>query len=534
MQFSRDFERPGRSPATAPTAMAATAHPSASAAALDILRQGGNAADAAIAAAAVLHVLEPHMSALGGDLFAIVAKPDGAGGVALDGVNASGRSPAGLTREIAAQAGGLEPTSPHAVTVPGAVAGWGVLNARHGSMGLDKTLTAAIDYAEKGAPVAPRVARDWADEVSKLAKTEGGRRHYLRDGAAPSASQFMAYPALAKALRVIAEDGPDAFYRGAIADDIVGTLQGLGGLMSQDDLAEHRADPVTPLSCAYRGIDILELPPNGQGLTAQIILNILERFDIAALDPDGPERAHLLIEAARAGYALRDREIADPASMVSAPEALNAKSLAADIAEQIDLEKRNRTLPDILQATKSDTTYLCILDGDGMAVSLITSLFAGFGSGIVTPEFGIALQNRGYGFTLEEGHPNMLAPRKRPFHTIIPGMALQNGAILSPFGVMGGQYQSVGHAHVWSLMRDHGFNPQAAIDAPRLFWDDSGAIELEGGFSDAVRDGLTARGHKITAAKAPIGGSQIIVRDPETGSLIGGSDPRKDGCAIGY
>lgn len=555
LHFDRDFSAPGRSPAFATKGMVATAHPTASAAALDILRRGGNAVDAAIAAAALLAVVEPAMSGLGGDLFAIIAKPEDEipsnktkPTVSVAGLNSSGRAPAALSLDhlftsIRASAGeAAKPganetfpqTSPHAVTVPGAVKGWEALISAHGSMGLDTVLSYAIDAATSGTPVAPRIAFDWREGEAKLKATEGGRAHYLPGGKAPKAGTWMRFPSLAKALEKIAEQGAEGFYTGPVAADLVSTLADLGGVMSEEDLASHIADTVNPISSSYRGIDILELPPNGQGITAQLILNILETFDIASLDPTGPERAHLLIEASRAAYALRDQEIADPNMMRVSPSAFIDKSLAVEIAKEIDPAERNKDLPNRLPALKGDTTYLCVVDPNGMAVSLITSIFAGFGSGITTNEFGILLQNRGAGFSLDPDHPNALAPSKRPFHTIIPGLAMQGGSILAPFGVMGGQYQSVGHAHVWSLMRDHGFNPQAAIDAARVFWNDAGALELEAHATEATLKGLTTRGHRVVPPKGPIGGGQMILIDPETGTLIGGSDPRKDGTAIGF
>lgn len=541
LQFERDFSAPGRSPAFAAHGMVATAHPAASAAAIDILRQGGNAVDAALAAASLLAVLEPAMSGLGGDLFAIVAKPNegtSADGVSVMGLNASGRAPSSLTLDhlLASEdcTEGFPQTSAHAVTTPGAVKGWEALATTHGTLGLDTILRYAIDAAEAGAPVAPRVAYDWSKDEKKLQATEGGRLHYLPNGAPPRAGTILQYPALAKALRQIAEHGANGFYTGPVADDIVATLRKLGGIMTEQDLADQTADTVTPITSSYRDIDILELPPNGQGVTAQLILNILETFDIGSLDPTGPERAHLLIEASRAAYALRDREIADPTSMRVKPSAIIDKSLAAEIAKDIDPTQRNADLPNQLPALTGDTTYLCIVDPSGMAVSLITSIFAGFGSGIATHEYGILLQNRGAGFRLDPAHPNVLAPGKRPFHTIIPGLAMKDGAILAPFGVMGGQYQSVGHAHVWSLIRDHGYNPQAAMDAARVFWNETGALELEAHATEATHAGLAARGHQVVPPKGPIGGGQMIFIDPETGALIGGSDPRKDGCAIGF
>ena len=527
----RDFQLPGRSAVYAPNAMAATSHPLATEAAIATLRGGGNAVDAAVTAAAVLSVVEPHMVGLGGDCFALVSEPDGA----VHGLNASGRSPAAAEAHALRARGwtAIPPTSAHAVTVPGAVRGYHELLERFGTIGFDRALVPAIGFAESGFHVAPRVAHDWAGAVEKLAADAGARCHLLPGGAAPAAGDRMSFPALAGTLRALANGGPDAFYGGRIADDILATIAAAGGSMSADDLAAASADWVTPISARYRDHELVELPPNGHGATALLILRILEQFDIAALAPESPARWHLHLEAARAAYAVRDRHVADPAWMDTKIDALFATELATGLADQIDPAARRDEFGFALPP-RSDTVYLTVADPEGRIVSLIASLYNDFGSGIVTPDTGIVLQNRGACFNLDDAHPNCLAPNKRPLHTIIPGLVRQNGRTVAGFGVMGGHYQPAGHAHVLSNIVDHGMDPQTALDAPRIFFDDEGSLQCEAGVTTVIRDGLAALGHRLSASPKPIGGGQIVWRDADRGGLIGASDPRKDGCALGF
>ncbi len=530
--MSRDFQAPGRSAVYATGGLVATSHPLASGAALDVLKRGGNAVDAAVTAAAVLPLAEPQMTSMGGDCFAIVAEPDGT----LHGLNGSGRSPSALTPERVEAAGpeALEGSHGCSVTVPGAVDAWARLLARFGTIGLDKALAPAIDLADRGVGVAPRVAVDWAGEAGRLSRDAGGRRYYLKsDGSAPAAGDVMRYPALAETLRRVAADGPSGFYSGAVAEDLVAAISRHGGCMSLDDLAAVEADWVAPMLSPYRSVSVGELPPNGQGVTALLMLAILSRFEMSGLDPVGPERLHLEIEAARLAYACRDRFVSDPATAAFPAAMLLEDDFVDGLATRIRPNRRMDNPGNVDPRDSTDTVYLCVVDRDGMAVSFINSLFFSFGSAIVGEKSGVVLQNRASGFVKTPEHPNQVGPGKRPMHTLIPGLVMRDGLPMAVFGVMGGQYQACGHAHVLGNMVDFGMDPQAAIDAPRVFFDGDLTM-LEHGVSDAAASGLAERGHTIARRQMPLGGGQMILIDRERGVLIGGSDPRKDGCAIGY
>jgi len=526
----RDFHLPGRSPVYAREGMAATSHPLASLAAIDTLKAGGTAADAAVAAVAVLCVVEPAMTGIGGDCFCLVAKPDRP----VWGYNGSGRAARAVTTEkLLAQGMGrkIPATSPHAVTVPGAIEAWGAILKSHGRFGLDRALQAAIGYAENGFVIAPRVGADWAEHVGKLSPHAGSAKYYLPNGDAPAIGSTVKLPALAATMKAIAAAGAKAFYEGEIAEDIAATVRSKGGVLAAEDLARHRGDVVAPISINYRGLDVVELPPNGQGLTALVLLNILEQFNIAKLDSSGPERLHLALEAARLAFAVRDTHIADPASMREPVAGLIAKGFAKKLATLLDPDKRI-ALPKALPPA-SDTVYLTVVDRDRTAVSLINSLYSAFGTGICTEKTGVMLHNRGSGFVVEPGHPNTIAPNKRPMHTIIPALAMRNGRCEMPFGVMGADYQPMGHAHFVTNMVDYGMDVQAAIDHPRMFYEGETTL-VERGIPASTVAGLQARGHQVEIRNSPWGGGQAIVIDWERGVLIGGSDPRKDGCALGY
>lgn len=526
----RRFDRPGRSAVYAENGMAATSHPLATAAALDILRRGGNAVDAAIAASAVLCVAEPQSTGIGGDCFAIVVEPDGT----VHGLNGSGRAAAGADPDwYRAQGFGAMPArGPHPVTVPGAVKAWEVLGNRLGTMPFDTLFADAIRLADEGFAVAPRVARDWAAAADLLAADPGARRHYLIDGRAPFAGERMRQPALGATLRRIAREGARAFYEGPIAAEIAATVQKLGGFLSEADLAAAQADWVEPIAASFAGHDVLEIPPNGQGITALIAFRLLSAVGTVS-DPDSAERYHLEIEAGRLAYSVRDHMVADPATMTATPAELLSDAFIGKLAARIDARRRNADLS-LPPLPHSDTVYLTVVDRERRAVSFINSTYDSFGSGVVTPASGVTLQNRGACFSLEKGHPNEIGPGKRPMHTIIPAMAMKDGAAAVSFGVMGGAYQPMGHVHVFTNLALYGMDPQEAIDHPRLFWAKDGAIEAEDGISGEVRAGLRERGHEVRDAASPLGGSQVIVIDRERGFLIGGSDPRKDGMAAGW
>jgi gamma-glutamyltranspeptidase/glutathione hydrolase len=523
----RDFQKPGRSAVYASDAMAATSHPLATATALGVLRDGGNAADAAIAAAAVLSICEPHMCGIGGDCFALV-KP--AGSEEVRALNASGRAPAGLSAaDLRARGHAAMPLdTADAVTVPGAVDGFCRLVADHGRWDLARILAPAIHYAETGVPVAPRVARDWRKDADWL--KGAARRHFLMGGMPPEAGTVFRAPGLAEVLRRVAREGRAGFYEGEVAADLVGSLRALGGTHTEADFAATASSWDKPVRGSYRGVDLIEHPPNGQGATAILLLNILSHFDIAGHHPFGAERTHLEAEATKLAYDARNRFIADPAHTARLDHML-APETAARLAALID---PGRAMPDpapLTEAVHRDTVYLTVVDRDRMAVSLIYSVYFSFGSGLASDRFGIAFQNRGAGFTLAAGHPNEAAGGKRPMHTIIPAMLGREGRIAMPFGVMGGAYQPCGHARVVSNIVDFGMEIQEALDAPRAFADASG-LALETTHAGETFAALGARGHVTRWAEDPIGGAQAIVIDP-SGVLIGASDPRKDGCAMG-
>ena len=526
--MSRDFQLPGRSPVIACEGMAATSHPFATLAAVDALRAGGSAADAAVAAVAALCVIEPHMTGIGGDCFCLVSQP----GKPVWGYNGSGRAGAKASDQ-ALRAKGLSEigNSIHAVTVPGAIEAWEAILKAHGRFGLDRALAPAIKYAEGGFPVAARVAWDWQRHVGKLKADPGASKHYLFNGAAPKEGDVIRFPALAATLKTIAAKGARAFYEGEIADDMANTLGARASFLTTEDFFRHRGEAVKPISTNYRGLDLVEIPPNTQGLTALVMLNILENFDLAALDPFGADRFHLVLEAARLGYAIRDTHIADQAHMRTTVADLLDKKFAKKLASLIDMKKRAK-VPSA-PAPGNDTVYLTVVDRGRMAVSIINSLYSSFGLGICTEKSGIMLTNRGACFTLEPDHPNTFGPNKRPMHTIIPALAMRDGRCDMSFGVMGAHYQPMGHVQIILNMLDYGMDVQQAIDAPRFFFEGE-KTDVEHGTPAATIEGLKARGHDVVMASSPWGGAQTIKIDWDRGVLIGGSEPRKDGCALGY
>ncbi len=526
----RDFHRPGRSAVYATGGMAATSHPLASEAAIAALRDGGNAVDAALSAVLVQCVVEPHMVGIGGDAFALVAMPDGE----IFALNGSGRAPARADPQRLREEGldDIGEDCVHAITAPGAVRAFEALAGRFGKFGLDRALARAIDLAENGFAVAPRVGADWADRKDKLSRHEGARRHLLFDGEPPGVGDVISLPALAKTLRIIAEKGSEGFYSGTVAADIAASVKAAGGLLDEADLAAVSADWESPISRAYRGLEVIEARPNGQGAIALLMMGILERFDHSGLDPLGAPRLHLQMEAARAAYGVRDEALGDPAAMSVPTEALFADGLIDRLAGRIDPARRN---PDLgsPEPVGSDTVYLSVVDGEGMVVSLIASLYHWFGSGVVSAKTGVTLHSRGACFNLIDGHVNCYGPGKRSLHTLIPALARRDGRITAGFGVMGAHYQVTGHAHVIGNIVDFGMDPQAAIDCPRIFFDGDGKLVAETGIDAAVADGLTALGHEVVYGRLPWGGGQMVWIDHQRGCLIGASDPRKDGCALG-
>jgi len=527
----RNFQVPGRSVAYGAQGMAATSSPLATVSALDVLKNGGNAVDAAITASAVLCITEPHMTGIGGDCFALIGKSDGT----IEGINGSGRASGQADADWLKASGlaAIDPKSVHAVTVPGAIDAWAALLERHGTMDLKEALQPAIRLAEGGVPTTPRVAVDWAQDVGDLGSDEGARQHYLIDGRAPAEGEVMRYPALARTLKLIAARGRDVFYAGEIADEIVAHLKARGGLLTLEDFAHTKASWVTPIGIDYAGAELLEIPPNGQGLTALIALNILKRFDMAKHEAGSVERYHLQIEALKLAWVLRNRHIADPEFMTIAPADLLTDKVGEDLAARVDQKRASSDPAALVKMPGSDTVYLTVADRNGMAVSFINSIYWSFGSSIVTPRSGIALQNRGANFVTTPGHPNCIGPNKRPLHTIIPAMVRRNGKVDMSYGVMGGSYQPMGHVGVMLNRYVYGQDVQTALDFPRLF-SQQGLVEVEAGIGEAVRRGLTGLGHQIVEAVEPLGGGQAILFDRAHNVLAGGSDFRKDGLALGF
>lgn len=527
----RSFHFPGRSPVYARRAMCATSHPLASLAAVDMLRSGGNAVDAAITAAAVLCVVEHPMTGIGGDCFAIVCKP----GQKLVGLNAAGRAPAAATPEWYAAQGirQLQVQSPHAVTVPGAIDGWATLLADHGTRSLREVLTPAIAHAEDGFVVAPRVAADWAVALPKLLANEAAAKHCLKDGRAPRAGEVMRFPALGRTLRRIAEEGRNAFYQGEVAEDMVAALRALGGLHTLGDFAEQKSTYVEPISVSYRGIELFELPPSNQGIVALILLKMLERLGPSAGGPTSAERYHLINEAARLAYAARDTFVADPDFAEVPVSHMLSDKLIDELLGRIDRARRSEDLGPIPRPPGSDTVCFSVVDAAGMAVSFINSLYADFGSGLAAGKSGVVFHNRGTGFVLDPAHPNCIGPRKRPMHTLVPAMAMKDGQAHMAFGVMGAAFQPIGHAYVITNMLDYGMDPQEAIDCPRVFFEGDDLV-IEESVPAPTVERLRAMGHRIRVRPLPWGGGQAVLFDRANGVLVGASDPRKDGLALGY
>jgi gamma-glutamyltranspeptidase/glutathione hydrolase len=524
----RDFQTPGRSAVLAANGMCATSHPLAAKTAIDVLERGGNAMDAAIAGAVLLGLCEPQMTGIGGDCFVLFNE---AGSDDIKGLNASGRAPAAANPDDLRDRGlaKLPTNGPEAITIPGAIDGFCRLSESHGKLGLDAILAPAIRYAEDGIPVAPRVAFDWPEDSECL---QGhGITHFSKSGQPYSEGELFRAPGQAEVLRRIAKNGRDAFYTGEVADDMLAALKSVGGVHSAEDFANTAATPTDPVSGTYKGLDLFEHPPNGQGAAAILLLNILKHFDIASMDPFGTLRTHIEAEATKLAYDARNRIIGDP-DHTARVEYLLSEKTAETLAALIDPAKAMADAAPLTEEFHRDTIYISVVDRDRMAVSMIYSIFHGFGSGLASEKFGILLHNRGAAFNLLAGHPNEYGAGKRPMHTIIPGILRREGKVAMPFGVMGGQYQSTGHARFVSNVVDFGMTPQAAIDAPRSF-SEAGELQMETGYSDSVIQELADKGHKIAMRDRPLGGAQaILIR--KDGVLEGGSDPRKDGCALGY
>ena len=524
--------------------MIATSQPLASAAGLRVLQQGGNAIDAAVTAAALLAVVEPTMNGLGGDLFALVH--EGANGT-IKALNASGRAPAAATLGEFRQRklDQIPYRGPLSVSVPGVVDGWSELLSKYGTLTLAQALQPAIDYARDGFPVAEIVSVQWKDAEETLARDPAAAATFLPGGKAPSAGEIFRNPRLAATLEALAKGGRDAFYRGPIGHAIVADMKRRNGLFADADFAEHTSTWVEPLSTNYRGYDVLELPPNTQGIVALEMLNILEGYNLKTLGHNTAPYLHLLVEAKKAAFADRDAWLADSSSVPPAvTRRLLSKEYAAERRKAIDPNRAADSYPALVldgrtaqeqppPEARGDTIYMTVADSKGNVISLIQSIFENFGAGIVAGETGIVLHNRGSLFSLTPGHPNALAPGKRPFHTLVPAMVLKDKRLWLSFGVMGGDMQPQGHVQVLLNIIDFGMNVQEAGEAPR-FRHSSLGLALESAISAEARSGLTERGHRVVSSVGAFGGYQGILIDPRSRVLMGGSDPRKDGLAIGY
>jgi len=548
---AQGFDRPvgeafaSRSEIIAAHGMAATSQPLATQVALDILKAGGSAVDAAIAANATLGLMEPTGCGIGGDLFAIVW--DAKNGE-LSGLNASGRSPQLLTLEHFENEG-LESVpylGPLAVSVPGAVDGWFELHAKYGRLPMSELLAPAIAYANEGFPLSEIIADGWASNAETRAEYPGFKETYMPNGKAPAKGEIFKNPRLANTYRQIAEGGRDAFYKGEIARKVDSYMTEHGGFLRYDDLAAHKSEWIAPVSTNYRGYDVFELPPNGQGIAALQLLNLLEGYDLKSMGYGSAEYIHTLVEAKKVVYEDRAKFYADP-DFYDAPVArLISKEYADERRKLIDSGKAADTYPagDAMLET-GDTIYMTVADSDGNMISLIQSNYGGMGSGMTPGDLGFMLQNRGALFSLQEGHANVIEPGKRPFHTIIPAFVMKDGKPFMSFGVMGGSIQPQGHVEILVNVIDFGMNIQEAGDAARIrhtgssqptdeIMTDGGVVYMESGIGEDVREQLRQRGHNVATDSIDYGGYQAIRRDNEEGVYYGASESRKDGQAAGY
>jgi gamma-glutamyltranspeptidase/glutathione hydrolase len=512
--------------------MVASSQPLATLAGVEILMQGGNAIDAAVATAAVLSVVEPSSIGIGGDAFCLFYSAQER---ALKALDASGRSPAAASLEFCHKSGFKEMPQRgiHSVTVPGAVHGWATLLNAYGTKKLSDVLQAAVRHAEDGFPVAELTAEQWKESEARLKADEGAALNYLIDGRTPKAGEIFKNPRMAATLKRIATDGADYFYQGEIAQKIARCSEKLGGLFTVEDFAAHRSDWVEPISANYRGYDICEMPPTTQGFVALEMLKILEAFDLKKNGAQSADALHLMIEAKKLAFADRDRYLADRDHMKVAVQSLFSAERVGTMRKQIRPEKAAGEYA--AAAAGTDTEYVAAADHQGNLVSFIQSNFMGFGSGVVEPETAIILQNRGHLFSLDENHPNCIGPRKRCVHTLMPGLILKDGKPYAVLGLKGGHVQPQVQVQMIANLIDFDMTPQAAISAPRFNHIDGLKVGLEPEIPQASKDELSRRGHQIVGGNPEsFGGAHAIVIDPESGAFIGGSDPRKGGCALGF
>lgn len=544
-QVPRFENMAGRSTVYAPRGVIAASQPLAASAGAAVLRDGGNAVDAAITAAAVLNVVEPHMTGVGGDAFALLWSAEEG---TLVGLNSSGRAGSGMTLEAIRERfperfpDDVPVRGAHAITVPGALAGWAALLERYGTISLAEALEPAIRIAREGFPVSPIIAGQWAAEEEVLRADDGARETYLTDdGDAPEPGERFRNPDLARTFERIAREGPGVLYGGELGRRIVGHVRERGGFLALDDLRAHEADWVEPISTGFRGRTVWELPPNGQGIAALEMLRIVDGYPLQEWGRNSPEYLHHLIEAKKLAFADLERYVADPQAMEIDPERLLDDGWVRERRGLIDPGRAKRRVEPGEGVTESETIYLAAADSRGNMISFINSIYYHFGSGIVVPGTGFALQNRGAGFTMEEGHPNAPAPGKRPFHTLIPGFVTRPGPDgeepLLAFGVMGGSMQPQGHAQLLLNLLLFGMDPQTAIDAPRFRHLDGLRVGLEAPLAEETGPALEAMGHEVVSSDDPswlwsFGGAQAVLRIPA--GWAAGSDPRKDGAAVGH
>ena len=528
--FRWEFPYPSQRMPVCARNVVASSQPLAVQAGVDALKRGGNAVDAALATAIALTVVEPCNNGVGSDAFAIVWD-----GKKLHGLNASGRAPRGWLRERFAQRATMPDLGWDAVTVPGAVSAWAALSGRFGRLPFERLFDAARDYAHNGFPVGPKTAYYWHFARERFAEFPDFLAHFVPGGRAPEPGEVFRRPELVATLTEIAESRGESFYRGKLAARIAACSRAAGGALDEEDLGRHAANWVEPIRQPYRGVALHEIPPNGQGLAAQIALGILAHHDLGSLEPDSEQAMHLSIEAMKIAIRAAAEHFADPAAMRVAPQELLGEERLAALAKSIG--ERAATTPLPVLPTGPDTVYLAAADADGTMVSMIQSNYQGFGSGIVIPGTGIAMQNRGRGFVLDPAHPNCVGPGKRPYHTIIPGFVTDADGARMAFGVMGGPMQHQGHVQMVTRIFDHGQNPQAASDAPRWHvWNarDAFGVAVEAAFPADVARALERRGHRIQVdtREGLFGGAQLIYRARD--AYVAGSDHRKEGQAAGY
>jgi gamma-glutamyltranspeptidase / glutathione hydrolase len=512
--------------------MVASSQPLATLAGVEILMSGGNAIDAAIATAAVLGVVEPSSIGIGSDAFCLFFS---AKEKKLKALDASGRSPYEVNLEFCQKAGFNEMPQRgiHSVTVPGAVAGWATLLESDGSKTLRDVLAPAIKHAEEGFPVAELTAHSWNESVASLEADEGGAINYLINGRAPKAGEMFKNSRLAKTLKLIADRGAEVFYRGEIADKLVRCSERLGGLFTKKDFTDHRSDWVEPIAANYRGYEIYEMPPATQGFVALQMLEILEGFDVEKMKSQGGESLHFMIEAKKLAFSDRDRHLADRDFMKVSMQDLLSSERAKASRSRIRADRAAVSYDNASAGT--DTEYVATADSEGNLVSFIQSNFMGFGSGVVEPETGIILQNRGHLFSLDQQHPNCIGPHKRCVHTLMPGMILREGKPYAALGLKGGHVQPQVQVQIITNLIDFGMTPQEAISAPRFNHIEGAKVGLEPEFAESIKDDLTRRGHQVVGGNPEsFGGAHMIAIDPESGAFIGGSDQRKGGCALGF